>query len=92
MANKNKKSRKAIWIILAVVAAVVLLLPVKLRYKDGGSVEYKALLYSVTKYHAIAGEFDADGNFVEQYRVGTEVKLLGHTVFDNSRVVPAEEL
>ena len=87
-----KKNRKILWIILAAVLAVVLLFPVKLRYKDGGTVSYRALLYSVTKYHAIdevmPGE---DGNYTWRFLVGTEVKLLGFTVFDNTRYEPAGE-
>ncbi|MEF3317698.1 hypothetical protein [Peptoniphilus grossensis] len=30
---------------------LVLLCPITYRYKDGGTVSYKAILYSYTKYH-----------------------------------------
>lgn len=46
---------------------------------DGGTVEYKALVYSITDYHAI---HSAEG----EYLVGISVELFGIEVFDNTRI------
>ena len=50
--------RKRKWwsIAAAVVLAAVLLVPVRVNLKDGGSVRYRALLYEVTKIHQLAPE------------------------------------
>ena len=39
--------KRKVWIPMTVIAAM-LLIPVPLRYKDGGSVCFKAVLYDVT--------------------------------------------
>jgi hypothetical protein len=90
-AEKPKNKKRVIvktLVFLLVLLFIAALIPQKLRYKDGGTVEYKAVLYSVTKWHAFA-EGEEPG---EYFRVGTTVKILGRTVSDDRRVVPAEEL
>ncbi len=47
------KRKIAIAVIIA-AALVILLFPTRIAYKDGGSVEYRAITYSVTKYHRIS--------------------------------------
>lgn len=46
------KKRKRI--IICVLLAILLLIPIPLRLKDGGTVKYQALLYSVSKVHRLA--------------------------------------
>lgn len=46
--KRDKKKRKKLFIILLIL---VLFFPITYRYKDGGTVSYKAILYSYTKYH-----------------------------------------
>lgn len=48
MRKQNKKKRKRLFILLLLL---VLLFPITYRYKDGGTVSYKAILYSYTKYN-----------------------------------------
>ena len=69
--------KKAIFIIVAVLIMAILLTPVRMRLKDGGSVRYKSLVYEVTKIHRLAPE--ADG--VKPYIDGFEIKVLGVTIF-----------
>ena len=56
--------------------------------KDGGSVEYRAVLYTVYDMHQIYHVFDsATGEILEDgYTVGIIVKILGVEVFNNTRV------
>ena len=69
--------KKAISIIAAVLIMAVLLTPVRMRLKDGGSVRYKSLIYEVTKIHRLAPE--ADG--IKPYIDGLELKIFGMTVY-----------
>ena len=69
--------KKKIFAILAIVVLVILLTPIRMNLKDGGSVRYKSLIYEVTKIHKLAS--DVDG--VKPYIDGFEVKILGMTVF-----------
>ena len=78
-------NKKKISIVIAVVLAVILLVPIPLFYKDGGTVEYKALLYSVTALHSIADTKNASG-----YNIGTVVEILGFTVYNDVEFVPDE--
>ena len=55
----------------------ILLIPIPLRYKDGGTVEYRALLYSVYDVHRLATE-PAGG-----YDEGIIVEILGIEIFNN---------
>ena len=50
MRKKNKKKRKKLLILLIIL---ILCLPIRYRYKDGGTVSYKAILYSYTIYHRL---------------------------------------
>lgn len=69
------KSKKKAIIIAAAVILIITLFPIALRYKDGGSVEYKSLTYSVWNYHTLDG------------LRGIEVRILGLTIFDNTYYV-----
>lgn len=66
------------WVKIAAIAvALVLLFPIPMRYKDGGSVKYQAVLYSVTDVHRLA----PGGGFEE----GIVVEVLGMQVFSRLR-------
>lgn len=62
---------------ICIVLVLVLLFPLPLRLKDGGSVEWNALLYSVTDVHRLAPETESG------YLEGTIVEILGVEVFNN---------
>lgn len=71
--------KKNILIIAIIVLLVILLFPFKInRLRDGGTVEYKALLYSVTKYHKLAPE-----NSKKEYIDGIGIKILGKEIYNN---------
>ena len=58
-------------IILICVILVIMLIPVRLQLKDGGTVEYKSILYKVSKVHRLI-----DNGF----DIGTEIRILGFKV------------
>ena len=62
--------------ITIIIISLILLFPVPLRYKDGGTVKYQAVLYSITDYHALRG--------VDVYDTGIEIKILGKTIYENT--------
>ena len=70
------KKRNILIIAIIVLLVVVLLFPFKInRLKDGGTVEYKALLYKLTDYH----KFGTDTEYVE----GIKFEILGKGIFNN---------
>lgn len=68
----SKKIRK----IIIIVLAILFLFPIPIRYKDGGTVKYQAILYSVTDYHSLSLD--------KGYDTGIEIKILGVTVYKNT--------
>ena len=78
----DKKTRRKAWILLILVL-VALLIPMRTQYKDGGTVRYKAMLYTVTKWHAAAVEDHRTGS-----KTGTTVRILRWDVYDNTEFVP----
>ncbi|MDE6832859.1 MAG: hypothetical protein K2J39_01220, partial [Ruminococcus sp.] len=61
------------------IIAVILLVPVKERVKDGGTIKYNAILWSVTKHHGMTS--DSAGN--RGYNTGTTVRILWFKVYSN---------
>lgn len=67
---------KKIVAIILVIILIVLVFPVKSVYKDGGSVQYKSITYTVIKYHILSE--DSDDAYIED----SGIKILGVTVKD----------
>lgn len=61
-------------IIVAIVIFILMLIPIKDRLYDGGSTEYKAILYKYTKIHRLS-EQSSTG-----YEDGWELRILGFHV------------
>ncbi len=74
--------KKTIIIVSIVIVAMILLVPIPMRLKDGGSVKYSALLYSVTDVHRMSSA-------MEGYEEGTIIEILGLEVYNN--VIALEE-
>ncbi|MBR5947651.1 MAG: hypothetical protein IKZ82_03240 [Clostridia bacterium] len=87
-ADAKKKRRKTVLVFCAVLL-VLMLIPIRHKYKDGGTVAWKSILYSVYDMHADAGiEAETGKNL---YTVGTRIELLGFTVLDNTHDAPDPE-
>ena len=71
--------KKAI-IILLILVALVLLFPIRGQFKDGGSVEYRAILYTVYDVHSLYDGPDTEMQYVE----GTIIEILGYQVYNNT--------
>lgn len=68
--------KKAIIVVCLVIVALILFVPIPMRLKDGGSVKYSALLYSVTDVHRMSSA-------MEGYEEGTIIEVLGLEVYNN---------
>ena len=73
--------KKSVLIAICVLIAAILLVPVRLQKKDGGSVEYKAILYSVTDVHSFASMEDQMQG--KEFYEGIIVEIFGIEVFRN---------
>ncbi len=78
----DEKSRKKA-LLLLIILMIAMLIPMKIQYKDGGTVAYKAVLYSVTNLHQLTTQNYRTGTIQ-----GTEISILFWTVYDNSQFVP----
>ncbi len=79
--------RKCAVIIITAFIFTLLLFPIRLQYKDGGTVEYKAILYSVIKKHSAT---DENGN--PGFHIGTIVELFGIELYNQVQFVPLDEV
>lgn len=68
------------FIIISLVL-IILLFPTRSQYKDGGSIEYKSLTYSVTKVHKFAPIEDMERGKI--YCEGIIIKIFDIKIFDN---------
>lgn len=71
-------------VIIIILICVILLVPIPVGYKDGGTVEYNAVLYTVRKVHSLGAGPDYKGG----YNVGTQVRILFWTVYDDVKYDP----
>ena len=79
--------KKKILIGAFLLVLIVLLFPIRLQYKDGGSVAYQSLvgIYRVTDWHQMLPLEDGEG-----YKEGITVELFGLDVYSSAHHVPAE--
>lgn len=73
--------KKKIIIAAIIIITFVLLFPVKSQLKDGGTVEYRALLYKISKVHRLVLIEDMEKK--KQYDDGIIIEILGVEVFNN---------
>lgn len=69
--------KKNIILIVVIVIFILMLIPIPMRLKDGGSVEYKAILYKYTKIHRLS-EQSSTG-----YENGWELRILRIQIGEN---------
>ena len=69
--------KKIIIITICVLLAIILLIPIPLRLKDGGTVVYQAVLYSIEDVHRL------DHNSESGYIEGIVINILGFEVYNS---------
>ncbi len=68
---------KKIIMAICILIVIALLIPIPMRMKDGGTVKYQAVLYSVSDVHRIAPSTESG------YEDGIIVEILGMQVFNS---------
>ena len=63
--------------VICILLVIALLLPVPMRMKDGGTVKYQALLYSVSDVHRLAPTAESG------YEEGIIIEILGVQIFNS---------
>ena len=71
--------KKKVMIGICVLLVIVLLVPIPMRLKDGGTVVYHAVLYQVEDVHRLAAVDTAEDEYLE----GMIVRILGMEVYNN---------
>lgn len=69
--------KKKVTIVMVIVVLLILLVPIPMHLKDGGTVEYKSLVYKISKVHRL------NPNFQNVYDNGIIVEILGIKIYDN---------
>ena len=69
--------KKKILIAVIVIILLVLLVPIPKRLKDGGTIEYRALIYTVSKVHKL------NHNSASGYDNGLIIKIFGKEIYNN---------
>ncbi len=69
--------KKKVLVVLA-IALILMLIPIKSHLKDGGTVEYRAVLYKVSKIHSMTVNENQKG-----YNVGTVIEIFGFEIYNN---------
>ncbi len=64
---------------LCIILIAVLLIPIPMRLKDGGTVAYTALLYTIQDVHRLNPAMESEKEFQE----GIIIEILGVEVFNN---------
>ena len=71
--------KKKVMIGICVLLAIVLLVPIPMRLKDGGTVVYHEVLYQAEDVHRL-GAVDTAG---DEYLEGMIVRILGMEVYNS---------
>ena len=76
--------KKKVIIILVAIILLVLLFPIRNQLKDGGTVEYKALVYKVSKVKKLISkeEMEREGK-IKKYDHGIIIEILGFEIYNN---------
>ena len=70
------------WIkMLCVAIALILLFPVPIKFKDGGTVEYTAILYKISDVHSLATPEDYENG--KEFYEGIIIEIFGFEIYNN---------
>lgn len=76
--------KKKLIIALVVLILLILLFPIRNQLKDGVTVEYKALVYKVSKVKKLISteEMEQEGK-IKEYNQGIIIEILGFEIHNN---------
>ena len=70
------KNRKYLLFIIVIIITFVIMYPYQTVLNDGGSKQYKSLIYEITSYHSL------DNHYISGYKNGISIKLFGFLIFE----------
>lgn len=73
--------KKKMIIVITILVLLILLVPIPMHLRDGGTVEYKALLYKVSKVHSLTSVEEMENG--KQYSEGIIIEILGFKIYNN---------
>ena len=65
------------YLILIIIFLVIVLFPIKTRLKDGGTIEYKALTYKISKVRRL-NSLESDST----YTTGLIIEIFGKKIYE----------
>lgn len=71
--------KKKLIIVSIIIIALILLIPIPMKLKDGGSIEFKAILYKITKYHRLSS-IEEDVKYID----GIAIEIFGKEIYNNT--------
>ncbi len=76
--------KKKVIIVAIVIILLTLLFPIRNQLKDGGTVEYKALVYKVSKVKRLISieEMEQEGK-IKEYDHGIVIEIFGFEIYNN---------
>lgn len=77
--KKRDYMKKKVIIGVCILLAVILLIPIPMHLKDGGTIAYNAILYRIEKVHRINPEAVIEDDYIE----GTIVRIIGIEVYND---------
>lgn len=69
--------KKKVIIVIVIIVWLISFIPIPMHLNDGGTVEYKAITYKISKVHRL------NMNAETGYDNGIIVEILGFKVYDN---------
>ncbi len=76
--------KKKIIITLVVIILLVLLFPIRNQLKDGGTIEYKSLVYKISKVKRLTiEEKEEEDKKIKEYEQGIIIEILGFEIYNN---------
>ena len=78
--------RRIRFVLIFLVLVLVIPFPLPIEQDDGGTVYYRAALWSVEKRHRLWQEGDTKGHMV-----GTVISILSFELYNDVEFVPTEE-
>lgn len=67
--------KKKVIVVVIAISLLILLVPIPMHLKDGGTVEYRALTYKISKVHRLANALG--------YEEGIIIEILGMEIYNN---------
>jgi len=76
--------KKKVVIGIVVVILLILLFPIRNQLKDGGTVEYKSIVYKISKVKRLISieEMEQEGK-IKEYDHGIIIEIFGIEIFNN---------